>query len=171
MEKFFRIGVITGTHGVKGELRVYPTTEEPKRFLDLREIRLEFPNGKNQTMSVAGVRFQPPMVLLRLHGVLSEEEARPLKGAELYVSRYQAIPLEEGEYYVADLLGLPVRTEEGEVIGRMKDVLKTGANDVFVVERDEGKDVLIPVIPQCFLKADLREGFVLVRLLDGLLDL
>ena len=93
------------------------------------------------------------------------------KGAELWVTREDAVPLEEGEYFIADLIGLTVMTDEGVKLGTLKDVLQTGANDVYEVAMSGGKTVLLPVIDECVLDVDLEKGEVLVHVMDGLLDL
>ena len=86
------------------------------------------------------------------------------------VTRENAVPLEEDEYYIADLIGLMVVTDDGKTLGKLKDVLQTGANDVYVVETAAGKEVLLPVIRECVLDIDLKAGVVTVHVMPGLLD-
>ena len=165
-----RVGVISSTHGLKGEVKVFPTTDDPARFRDLREVILE---AKRETrdLEVERVKFFKQFVIVKFKGLDRIEEVEGYKGAELWVTRENAVPLEEGEYYIADLIGLLVRSDEGEELGTIKDVLQTGANDVYEVERKDGKPLLLPVIPECVLSVDLEKGEVLVHVLDGLLDL
>ncbi len=165
-----RVGVISSTHGLKGEVKVFPTTDDPARFRDLREVILE---AKRETrdLEVERVKFFKQFVIVKFKGLDRIEEVEGYKGAELWVTRENAVPLEEGEYYIADLIGLLVRSDEGEELGTIKDVLQTGANDVYEVERKEGKPLLLPVIPECVLSVDLEKGEVLIHVLDGLLDL
>ena len=85
------------------------------------------------------------------------------------VDREHAIELEEGEYFIADLIGLEVYTDKDELFGTLEEVMQTGANDVYIVKTVDGKEVLLPVIPECILKVDLEEGRVLVHIMDGLL--
>lgn len=167
----FRVGVITTTHGLKGEVKVFPTTEDPKRFLDLKEVIAD--NGKSQmTLIISSVRFFKHLVILGFEGYDSIDDVTPLKKWELYVSRENAIPLEEGEYYVADLIGLEVYSDDGRLLGKLRDVIETGANDVYSVHRGEGmKDLLIPVIDECILDVDVEGGTVKVHLLPGLEEL
>ena len=164
----FRVGVVTSPHGVRGELKVYPTTEEPERFQRLERVRV-CRRDREEERKVVSVRFQNAMVLLRLEGVDSRDVAEQYRKAELYVDRAEALPLEEGEYYVADLISLTV-TEEGEVLGTLKDVLFTGANDVYLVERPDGGELLIPAIKECIRDVDLEAGRMEVHLLPGLLS-
>lgn len=170
MEDMFRVGVISSVHGVRGEVKVFPTTDDPARFKELEEVALDTGKGL-LTLRIQGVKFFKQMVILKFEGYDHIEDIEKYKGKDLWIRRDQAVKLEEGEYFIADLIGLAVKTEDGQSLGRLKDVLKTGANDVYVVEMDSGKEVLIPVIPDCIIKVDLESGEVIVHLLDGLLDL
>ena len=168
METRFRIGVITATHGLRGEVKVFPTTEDPGRYKKL-EKTIAVGGAGETVLFVEQARFFRQYVIVKFKGIDRIEEAEPLVRRELYVTREDAIPLEEGEYYVADLIGLTVVTEDGEKLGILEDVLRTGANDVYVVS-DGKREILIPVIPQCILNVDLEEGMVKVHLLKGLVD-
>ena len=170
MEDMFRVGVISSVHGVRGEVKVFPTTDDPARFKELEEVALDTGKGL-LTLRIQGVKFFKQMVILKFEGYDHIEDIEKYKGKDLWIRRDQAVKLEEGEYFIADLIGLAVKTEDGQSLGRLKDVLKTGANDVYVVEMGSGKEVLIPVIPDCIIKVDLESGEVIVHLLDGLLDL
>jgi 16S rRNA processing protein RimM len=170
MEDMFRVGVISSVHGVRGEVKVFPTTDDPARFKELEEVTLDTGKGFI-TLKIQGVKFFKQMVILKFEGYDHIEDIEKYKGKDLWIRREQAVKLEEGEYFIADLIGLAVKAEDGQSLGRLKDVLKTGANDVYVVEMDSGKELLIPVIPDCIIKVDLDSGEVIVHLLDGLLDL
>lgn len=131
MENLFQVGAITGTHGLRGELKVYPTTDEPARYETLKEVLLD--TGKEQlTLKIERVRFAKQMVIVKFAGMNDINEVEKYKGAKLYVTRENALELREDEYYFADLAGLTVQTEEGNVLGTVKDILQTGANDVYV---------------------------------------
>lgn len=170
MEEMLRVGVISSTHGVRGEVKVYPTTDDPKRFKQLKEVTLD--TGKELLpMEIQGVKFFKNMVILKFKDYDSINAIEKYKGKDLLIHRSQAVPLKEGENFIVDLIGLTVITDEGETLGKLTDVLKTGANDVYVVEMPSGKEVLIPVIKPCILNVDLEAGQVKVHLLEGLLDL
>ncbi len=170
MEEMLRVGVISSTHGVRGEVKVFPTTDDPARFRDLERVMLDTGKGYLE-LEITGVKFFKNMVILKFKGYDNINDIQCYKGRDLLIHREQAVPLEEGEYFIADLIGLQVITDEEKVLGTLKDVMKTGANDVYVVDMEMGKEVLIPVIPQCVLKVDLEAGQVKVHLLEGLLDL
>lgn len=168
MEDKFRVGVITNTHGLRGEVKVFPTTEDPERFRDLKEVLLD--TGKEWLeLEVSSVRFFKNLVIVKFKEFDSINEIEQYKGKDLYVSRENAIPLEEGEYYLADIIGAAVVTEDGAVFGELKDVLETGANLVYVVLH-EGKEVLLPVIPDCVKNVDVEQRKVTVHIMKGLLD-
>ena len=173
MVKEFQVGVITSTHGLKGEVKVFPTTDDPQRFLDLEEVILE--KGRiRKTLRIRSGKFFKKYVILGFEGMDRIEDVERLRGSSLLIDRKDALPLEEGEYYIPDLLGLKVVTREEEEdvqIGTLKDVLMTGANDVYVVEKTDGGELLIPVIEQCIKEVNLEEGFVRVWIMPGLEDL
>lgn len=168
MEEFLRVGVISSTHGIKGEVKVYPTTDDVERFLDLKEVWLDTRREK-LPLTVTGVKFFKNLVILKFKEFNDINEIEKYKGCDLLVDREHAVPLEEGEYFIADLLGLTVVTEDGEVFGTLDDVMQTGANDVYVVITTDGKEVLLPVIPECVLDVNLEEGKITVHIMDGLL--
>lgn len=169
MEKLLRVGVITQTHGLRGEVKVYPTTEDPKRFKKLKEVVID--TGKEQIdAQIESVKFFKNLVIVKFKGIDNINDVEKYKKSELYVSRENAIPLEEGEFYVADLIGLKVVSDEGEDLGILDDVMQTGANDVYVVKKKGQPELLIPVIDQCILNVDIEGGEVLVHLLPGLRD-
>ena len=111
------------------------------------------------------------MVILKFKGYDSINDVERYRGRDLWITREQAVPLGEDENFVADLIGLAVVTDGGETLGTMKDVMFTGANDVYVVERENGKELLLPAIKDCILDVDLENGVMTVHVLDGLLDL
>ena len=170
MEDMLRVGVISSTHGVRGEVKVFPTTDDPARFEDLETVFLD--TGKEMLeLEIAGVKFFKNMVILKFKGYDNINDIEKYRGKDLWITRDQAVPLGEDENFVADLIGLSVVTDQGETLGVMKDVMFTGANDVYVVERENGKELLLPAIKDCILDVDLEEGVMTVHVLDGLLDL
>lgn len=170
MEDLFRIGSVSTTHGVHGEVKVYPTTDDPGRYKKIKEVILD--NGKEKkTAHIEQTKFFKQMVIVKFKECNSMDEAEKLRGYELYVTREHAIPLKKNEYYIADLIGMKVMTDEGSELGIIDDVLQTGANDVYVVKQPSGKEVLLPAIKDCILSVDIEAGLMEVHVLDGLLDL
>lgn len=163
-----QVGVITQTHGIRGEVKVFPTTDDVSRFRKLREVVMD--TGRERLdMEIEGVKFFKQYAILKFKGYDSINDVERYKGAKLYVSRDHAVKLKKDEYFVADLIGMQVITEDGAVFGTLKDVMATGANDVYVVERGDASEVLMPAIRECVRKIDMEQGVITVHIMDGLL--
>lgn len=164
-----QVGVITQTHGIRGEVKVFPTTDDTNRFKKLKEVIVN--NGKTSlTMTIEGVKFFKQYVILKFKGYDSINEIEKYKGAKLLVTRDNAVKLKKGEYFIADLIGMQVVTEDKNPFGILKDVLTTGANDVYVVEMSDGKEALLPAIKECVLNIDMEQEQITVHIMDGLLS-
>ena len=164
MQDTFVIGVVTQTHGLKGDVKVFPVTDDVRRFDDLKEVLLE-DSGKKLT--VTRVQYAKGRVILHFSGIGSIEEAEKLKGAYLSVDRSHAVPLKENEYYIADVIGIGIFLEDGTHYGTLKDVLKTGANDVYEILTDgpEGKVTYIPCVREFVKLVDPDAGRIVIRLM------
>lgn len=170
MEDTLRVGVITSTHGVRGEVKVFPTTDDAGRFKKLKEVLLD--TGKElKPMKIEQVKFFKNMVILKFQGFDNINDIEIYKGKDLLVTRDNAVKLGPDENFIVDLIGLTAVTDEGEELGTLTDVIQTGANDVYEVTMDQGKTLLLPAIKQCILNVDLEAGRVLVHMMDGLMDL
>lgn len=169
MEDLLRVGVIANTHGIRGEVKVFPTTDEKERFKDLKKVILDT-EKEQKVLEIQSVRFFKNLVILKFKGIDNINDIEMYKGKDLLVTREDAVPLEEGEYFIADLLDLDVYSDEDEKIGVLYDVMQTGANDVYVVKTEEGKEILLPAIDECILDIDLEESRMTVHIMEGLLD-
>ena len=175
MEDMLKVGVITSTHGVRGEVKVFPTTDDVNRFKKLKRVMLD--TGKEMlTLEIAGVKFFKNMVILKFKGIDNVDDVQKYRQKDLYVARKDAVKLYKDEYFIADLIGIEVYEEDGRKVGILKEVMPTGANDVYVVElckefdSNGQKEVLIPAIKQCILEVKPEEMHMTVHLLEGLLD-
>lgn len=169
MEQLLRVGVISNTHGIRGEVKVFPTTDDASRFEQLKEVILD--TGKEQmTLHIAGVKYFKQFVILKFKEYNNINDIERYKGKDLYVTRENAVPLEEDEYYIADLLGCKVVTDDGKDFGILKDVMETGANDVYVVKTKEHGEVLLPYIDDCILNIDIENKVITAHIMPGLLD-
>ena len=169
MEKYLRVGVISSSHGVRGEAKIFPTTDDVQRFKKLKTCILD--TGREyKELDIESVKFFKQMVILKFKEITSIDELMPYKGKDLLVTRDQAVKLEENEYFICDLIGLRVVTDEGEDFGVLTDVIQTGANDVYEVKRPDGKEVLLPVIDECILDVDLEKQQVTAHIMPGLVD-
>ena len=170
MEDLLQVGIITSTHGVRGEVKVYPTTDDPRRFRRLKEVVLD--TGKEKmNLEIEGVKFFKQFVILKFKGLDNINDIEKYRQKSLYVTRKNAVRLQRDEYFIADLIGLKVQDEDGKELGTVKDVIETGANDVYEVEMADGKSLLLPAINQCILNVDVENGTMQVYVLEGLLDL
>ena len=169
MNNILQVGAVTSTHGLAGEVKVFPTTDDPKRFKKLKQVLLD--TGKDMLpLGVEHVKFFKNMVILKFKGYDRIEDIMGFKGKNLYVTRENAVRLKEDEYFIADLIGMKVYTEDEAYLGELTEVITTGANDVYTVRMENGKDVLIPAIGQCILNVDVEHETMQVHLLEGLLE-
>ena len=169
MESKLQVGVISSTHGVRGEVKVFPTTDDVKRFKRLKEVILD--TGKEElVLEIEGVKFFKQFVILKFKGFDNINDIEKYKTKSLYVTRANAVRLRKDEYFIADLQGLTVINEEEQVIGTLRDVMETGANDVYIVDMTDGREVLIPAIKECILNVDVEGGKIQIHIMDGLLD-
>ncbi len=169
MEDLLQVGVLTSTHGVRGEMKVFPMTDDVKRFKKNKEYVLETPKGMME-VRVESVKFFKQFVILKFEGFDTLDEIQVYKGCNLFVTRANAVKCAKDEYFIADLIGLDVFDEEGNRIGELTDVIQTGANDVYEVKTQDGKEALFPAIKECVKKVDMEERKVTVHIMPGLLD-
>lgn len=168
MEDLLKVGVITTTHGVRGEAKVYPTTDEPERFLELDYVLLD--TGRElRKLEIKNVKFFKNLVILKFKGVDNINDIEKYKGRDLWIPREEGQELEEDEYYIADLLGMLVVLEDGQEFGTLKDVMETGANDVYIIDSAEHGEVLLPAIKECILDVDLEKNVMTIHLMKGLI--
>lgn len=173
-----QVGIITSAHGVRGEVKVFPTTDDAKRFKQLKQVLLD--TGKEMLpLKLENVKFFKNMVILKFEGIDNVDDVVKFRQKSLYVERKDAVRLQKDEYFIADLIDIEVFTEDGIRLGRLTDVITTGANDVYAVALEEnsifgaaaGKEILIPAIRQCILDVNIKEKRMTVHLLEGLLDI
>ncbi|MEG1848360.1 MAG: ribosome maturation factor RimM [Lachnospiraceae bacterium] len=169
MEELLQVGVITSTHGIGGEVKVFPTTDDVARFKTLKEVILD--TGKEKkTLEITNVKFFKKFAILKFKEINSINEAELYKTKPLYVTREHAVALGKDEYFIADLIGMEVVDEHQQALGTLQDVMQTGANDVYIVQMSAGKEVLIPAIKECILEVSMDAKRMTVHLLDGLLE-
>ena len=169
MEELLNVGVITSTHGVRGEVKVYPTTDDAKRFKKLKKVLLDKGNGF-EGVKVESVKFFKQFVILKLEGINDCDEALKYKNKELKVNRKDAVKCDDDEYFIADLIDCKVCDEENNCIGTVTEVFQTGANDVYEIKREDGSSALIPAIKDCIKRVDIVNKTISIKVLPGLFD-
>lgn len=166
MKKYSRIiiGRIGAPHGVRGEVRIVPLTDFPNRFEGLTRAYLD----DNGVVEFERVRYHQQFVIAKLKNFDSREAVDQIKNKLLRVDRSEVPPLADGEYYSFDIIGLQVSTEEGESLGQIVNIIKTGSNDVYVARAADGKETLIPALKKVVTAIDLQAGTMMVRLQEGM---
>lgn len=167
MDDLLQVGIISSMHGIKGEVKVFPTTDDPNRFKKLKSVLLDT-GRETLDLQVEQVKFFKQFVILKFKEFDSINEVEKYKGKGLFVTRENAVKLKPNEYFIADMIGMEVFTDEGRKFGILTDVLETGANDVYVVETEEHKEVLLPAIKECILNVDIAGRKMEVHLMEGL---
>jgi len=167
METLLQVGVISSTHGVRGEVKVFPTTDDAKRFKKLKQVILDT-GREHRVLEIEQVKFFKQLVILKFKGIDNINDIEKYKGKSLLVDRKNAVKLQKNEYFIADMIGLSVFTEDGEFFGELKDVMETGANDVYVIQSEQHGEVLVPAIKQCILEVDVEQRKMVIHLMKGL---
>ncbi|NLM74840.1 MAG: 16S rRNA processing protein RimM [Clostridiaceae bacterium] len=167
MKDYLAVGKVTSPHGVKGELRVLPLTSDLSRFDYLLYVTTNW-EGELKEFRVTSARLHKNLVLMKLKGIDTRDDAEKIKGQELLVERKHARKLEEDEYFICDIIGLEV-FEDDVFLGVITDVLHTGSNDVYVVENKENrKEILLPALKSVILEVNLENKRMKVKLPEGL---
>ena len=160
------IGRITGARGLRGELKVQILTDFPKRFTSLKRV---FAGDPLAEYEVEAVRFHQNMALIMLKGIDAPEKAERLRGQLLKIPVEEAVPLAKGQFYWHQIIGVEVRTTSGDLVGKVVDILETGANDVYVV-RTDSRDVLVPAIADVVKDISPEKHTIVIEPIPGLLD-
>ena len=168
MLQYLEIGQIVNTFGIKGELKINPFTDDINRLDELKSMFV-VKNKELIPYEIETVRYHKNMVILKLKGINSMNEAEKLKGLYIKIDRKYAKKLPKGTYFIADLIGLEVYDENSNLLGSIDDIYNTGANDIYVVKNNLGKQILLPGIPQVIKKVDLENKKIVVHLLNGLI--
>lgn len=167
-DNYLRVGVVVKTHGLRGELTVFPTTDDPTRFKKLKEC-LIFVNGEEYKLHPGSVRYFKQCVIISFKEYDNINDVTKFVKKDIMITRDNAIKLEPGEYFICDLIGQKIVTYDGEELGILEDVMTNAANNVYVVRMNNGKELLIPVIDDSNISHDLESGITKVTLLKGLL--
>ena len=168
MQKRLEVGQIVNTFGIKGEVKVVPFTDDIKRFDNLKNVYVKTKKESKQ-YKIENVKYHKNMVLIKLEGINTVENAETLRNAFLEIDRKDAVPLEEGTYFIADLIGTEVYTDEGKLLGKVEDIFNTGSNDIYVVKDELGKQILLPGIKEVIKEVLLEQEKIIVHLIPGLI--
>ncbi len=165
MNNNLEIGQIVNTHGLRGDVKVMPWCDDPEIFHELAYVLID-----GEEFDIEKSRIHKNMVILKLKRIDDINVAEKYRNKKLLVPREELGELPEGAYYICDLLGCSVETHEGRMLGKIVDIIKTGSNDVYVVEEPGKKQVLIPVIDEVIKSVDIEEKRIIITPLKGLID-
>lgn len=174
MTEYFQVGVIVKAHGLRGEVNVFPTTDDPKRFKKLKKVYIDTDREGRKELNVESVKIGSKFVIVKFKEYNDINEVERLRQKPLIIPRKDAIPLEEGEYYLSDLEGMTIVDEDGKELGILNQVIQTGANDVYEMKRadldDDAETVMIPGIKECVKNIDIENRIMTIHVMNGLLD-
>lgn len=171
MNNRITIGKIIGAHGIKGEIKVFPLTDNVRRFNKLKKCYVGKEDADGKLYEVSKARVDRGNALLTFAGIDDRDEAEKLKGLFISVDREDAVKIPKDRYFIVDLIGLDVIDDERGSLGKISDVWNTGANDVISVKRSGKKELLIPFLKSCCYETNIEEGYMKVRLPDGLYEI
>lgn len=166
---FFEIGKIVNAHGIKGEVRIFPISDDPEKFEKIESLFISSPKGEKEYF-IEGRKYHKQFVILKLQGIDDMNTAIGLKGSLLKVPYDKGVKLNKDEYYIKDIYDISVYDDEENFLGTVTDILFTGANDVYEITKEGEKPFLIPAIKQCILNVDIENNKMTVKLLEGLKD-
>ena len=167
MQKYFEVGQVVNTFGIKGFVKVKPFTDDITRFEELKTLYI-CKKEKMEQVEIEEVKYHKEMVLLKIKGIEDKTQAEMVKGLFLKIDRKDAKKLPKDTYFIADLIGLDVYTDEGELLGKVDDIYNTGASDIYVVKNELGKQILLPSIKKVLKEIDLENEKITVHLIEGL---
>jgi len=171
MLHYFEVGKIVNTHGVRGEVKVIPLTDEPKRYNKLKSAYISDKISENmQKYTFEGVKYHKNFVILKIKDINNANEAEKLKGKFIIINREDAVKLPKDSFFICDLINCEVYDENANKLGVLVDVLQTGSNDVYVVRRENKKDILIPALKSEVKEVSIEDKKITVDLPQGLVD-
>ncbi|WP_243136892.1 ribosome maturation factor RimM [Alkaliphilus serpentinus] len=164
--KYLRVGKIASTHGIKGAVKVFPTTDYPERFEELKYVYLD----KTDKLIINNVQYQKNMVILTFKEFNDINQVERLKGKELFIDESQRRKLPEDTYYIADIIGIDVYTDKDVYLGKVKDIIQTGPSEVYVIGNDEGKEYMIPSVKEFIPIIDIDNKRIVVKPIEGMIE-
>lgn len=167
MGKMLRVGKIINTHGIRGDLKVFPLTDYMERFEELDWVYID---DNNERFYIKSVKYMPTVVLLSFKGYENINLVEKFKDKYLFIDESQRRNLPEDTYYIADIIGLDVYTVKGEYIGKVEDIIQTGSNEVYIIKGESNKEIMIPAVKEFILEICLEEGKIIIDPIEGMIE-
>jgi 16S rRNA processing protein RimM len=164
---YITIGKVANAHGVKGDIKIFPTTDDINRFKLLKRVYLEQDN-KRIEVTIQGIKFVKHLVVLQTKELNTIEDALALKNASVLIPMDEALPLEENENFIFELIGLEARELDGTILGKLTEVISSGAHDVYVIDDGTKNGLMVPAKVEFIPEVNVEEGYLTVRLIEGL---
>lgn len=169
MIQYLDIGIIVNTHGIKGEVKVMPLTDNPERYEKLKSVYVEGPAGLEE-YHLSGVKYLKNFVIIKFDEIDNIDVAEAMKNKVIKIDRENAVKLPKGSFFISDLIGCEVIETNGTVLGKLKEILQTGSNDVYVVVDENNREILIPALKSVVNEVSIENRRITVTLPKGLLD-
>lgn len=167
MSDYIQVGKIINTHGIKGYVKIVPLTDDKTRFDDLETVHIE---NEDEQFNIEKVWYKQNHVMVKFKGYDNINDVNKFKDRLVLINKEDAIDLPENTFFIYDIIGLNVYNMEGEEIGRVKNVLQPGSNDVYVVKGKGKKDILIPAIKDVVKEVNLEEGKIIIDPIEGMIE-
>ncbi|MBC7087343.1 MAG: 16S rRNA processing protein RimM [Tissierellales bacterium] len=161
------VGVVSNTHGIKGELKIYPLTDDINRFYKLKKAYL---GEKKEILYVESVKIHKGLAIIKFKNLDTLNESEKYKGKYIYVDETEKVSLPKDRYFISDLINCTVITISNEIVGKITDVITGNANDVYVVTNDEGKEFLIPAVKKFIINVDIYDKLIIIDPIEGMLE-
>lgn len=169
LKKYLQVGKIINTHGVRGELKVLPLTDDPMRFKKLKKVYYE-KNESYEILTISDVKYFKNNVILKFNEIDNLDMAESYKGSYILVDRKDAVKLPADSYFISDIIGCSVYEENENKLGIVVDVFETGSNDVYEIKNDNGKEILIPALKEVVKEVLVDKKKIIVSLPRGLIE-
>ncbi len=169
MQEYLQVGKIINTHGVRGEVKVIPLTDDPQRFRQLKWVYTGDDNSK-EIFNIESIKFFKNTVIVKFNNISGMDEAEKLKGLYMYVDRQNAVKLPKDAYFICDLIGMEVFDENRGKLGILKDIIQTGSNDVYIVRSENNGEILVPALKSVVKEISIEDKRVVVSLPEGLVE-
>lgn len=162
-----KVGKITNSVGIKGELKIYPLTDYKERFKELKSVYIEDCNDKEY--EIENVRYKNELVILKFKNVNDRNESEKLRNKFIFINKDKVRELPKDSYYIYDLIGLKVYSTNTEYLGKLTNVIQNSAQDLYELELEDNRKVLIPAVKEFIKEVNIKEGFIKVKIIEGLI--